>query len=72
MNAVTLEKDLILVIYAVQRLLNKLVSYTTSVLIMAKNLLHVLYAAAGLCIVATVTNIKNVVAVLGSGSTKNA
>ena len=71
-NEFTVERDLTSVLYATQGLLNRLISYTTSVLIMAKNLLHVLYPAAGLCIVATVTNIKNVVAVRGLRFTKNA
>ena len=60
------------VIYAMQDLLTRLVSYFTSVLILAKNLLSVLYAAAGLPIVAIATVIKNAVAVFGSGSTRNA
>ena len=60
------------VIYAVKRLLNKLVSYTTSVLILAKNLLSAVYVAVGLCIMATVTSIRSVVGARGSRFTKNA
>ena len=66
MNAVILEKDLILVIYAVQRLLNKLVSYTTSVLIMVKGLLYAVYAAVDLCMVALAIIIRSVVGARGS------
>ena len=55
-----------------QDLLNVLISDTTSVLILAKNLLSVVYAAAGLCMVATATVIKNVVGARGSRFMKNA
>ena len=60
------------VIYAMQDFLNRLASNTTSVLITPKNLPYVVYAAVGLPIMAIATVIKNAVAVLGSGSTKNA
>ena len=72
MSVLILEKDLILVIYAMRALLIRLVLYTTSVLILAKSLLSVLYAAAGLCMVATATVIKNVVGARGSRFMKNA
>ena len=72
MNAVILEKDLILVIFAVQRLLNKLISYTTSALILAKNLLSVVYAAVALVRLVVATFIRHVVAARGSRFMKNA
>ena len=72
MNEFTVGSDLTRVIYAMQGLLIYLVSYTTSVLILAKSLLSVVYAAAGLCMVATATVIKNVVGARGSRFMKNA
>ena len=72
MIVLILESDLTRVIYAVQDLLSGLASYTTSVLIMVKNLLSVLYAAVGLARVATATIIRSAVGVRGSRSTRNA
>ena len=72
MSASTLENDLMPVSCAMQDFINRLASYTTSVLIMVKGLLSVVYAAAGLRIVATVTNIKNAVGARGSRFMKNA
>ena len=72
MNAVTREKDLSSVIYAVQDFLNKLASYTTSVLTMAKDLLSVLTAAVDLHTVTLATVIRSAVDVLGSRSMRSA
>ena len=72
MSVLTQESDLMPVISATYDLLNKLASYTTSVLITAKSLLLVLYAAVGLARVAIATGIRNVVAVLESRSMRNA
>ena len=58
--------------YATQGLLNKLASSTTSVLTLAKGLLHVIYAAVALARVATATIIRSAVGVRGSRSTRNA
>ena len=66
MSVSTRERSRTSASYAMQDLLNVLISDTTSVLILVKNLLHVLYAAAGLCTVATATVIKNVVGARGS------
>ena len=54
------------VISAMQHFLSRLASYTTSVLILVKSLVSVIYAAVGLCMVATATVIKNVVGARGS------
>ena len=72
MSVLIQESGLMPATYATQDLLTRLVSYFTSVLILAKGLLHVLYAAADLCIVATATVIKNVVGARGSRFMKNA
>ena len=71
MSAVTLENGPMPVIYAMHGLLNTLASYATSVLILAKDLLYVLYAAVDLCMVALATSIRNIVDVLGSRSMKS-
>ena len=60
------------VIYAMQDLLFRLISVTTSVLILVKGLLSVIYAAVALARVALATIIRSAVGVRGSGSTKNA
>ena len=72
MNEFTVGSDLTRVIYAMQGLLIDLVSYTTSVLILAKNLLNVLYVAVALGTVALATVIRSAVDVLGSRSTRSA
>ena len=72
MSVLIQENGLMPVVYAVQRLLNNLVSYTTSVLIMAKNLLSVVYAAVDFCMVALATNIKSAVGARGSRFMRNA
>ena len=64
--------DLMPVISATYDLLNKLISYTTSVLTLAKGLLSVLYAAADLARVALATFIRHAVGARGSGSMRNA
>ena len=63
--------DLMPVISATYDLLNKLISYTTSVVTLAKGLVSVIYAAVDFCMVATATNIKSDVGARGSRFMKN-
>ena len=72
MSVLIQENGLLLVIYAMQGLIIDLVSYTTSVLILAKNLLNVLYVAVALGTIALATVIRSAVDVLGSRSTRSA
>ena len=72
MNARILENNLSNVISATYVLLNKLASYTTSVLTMANSLLHVIYAAVALARVALATFIRHAVGARGSKFMKNA
>ena len=60
------------VIYAMQDFLNRLASYTTSVLTLAKSLLHVIYAAVALARVALATFIRHAVGARGSRFMRNA
>ena len=72
MNARILERSRTSASYAMQDLLTVLISDTTSVLTLAKNLLSVIYAAVGLVGMALATNIKSDVGARGSRFMKNA
>ena len=72
MNARILENVRTPALCATRRLSNLAISKPMGVLTLAKGLLHVLYAAVGLPIIAIATVIKNAVAVLGSRFMKNA